>query len=182
MFKKILSTIFLVSGLILISQGLFDISKRLGFYSPKTQTIYQTPTGIDSKSNTFTTPSKITIPTLSLQLPVEPTLIKNSTWPTSQTGVSFLENSGKLGSGGNLIFYGHNWKNLLGNLHKVKVGENIVLHGQNGQDFTYAISHIATVAATDVSILADTSDERITLYTCIGFLDQKRLVVVAKRV
>ncbi len=178
MFKKILSTIFLVSGLILIGQGLFDISKRLGIYKPvqTTSTIYH------PRSTISTAPANISIPTLSLQLPVETTLINNGYWPTSQTGVSFLENSGKLGSVGNLIFYGHNWKNLLGSLHKVKVGENIVLHGQNGQDFTYTISDIATVAATDVSILADTSDERITLYTCIGFLDQKRLVVVAKRV
>lgn len=180
MFKKFLASVFLVAGLILIFQGLFDISKRLGLY--KISTNIQISEFRGSKSNSSTLPKNISIPTLSLQLPVEPTLIKDSTWPTSQTGVSFLENSGKLGSAGNLIFYGHNWKNLLGSLHKVKVGENIVLHGQNGQDFTYTISHIATVAPTDVSILADTSDERITLYTCIGFLDQKRLVVVAKRV
>lgn len=180
MIKKILSTVFLVAGLILIFQGLFDISKRLGIY--KIPTNIQTASVKDSKNNNSTLPQNISIPTLSIQLPVEPTLIKNGNWPTSQNGVSFLENSGKLGSVGNLIFYGHNWKNLLGSLHKVKVGENIVLQGHNGQVFTYTISHIATVAPTDVSILADTSDERITLYTCIGFLDQKRLVVVAKRV
>lgn len=178
MFKKILASIFFVAGIILILQGLFDISKRLGIYKPvqTASTIYH------PESTISTTPSKISIPTLSLQLPVEPTLIKDSTWPTSQTGVSFLENSGKVGTVGNLIFYGHNWKNLLGSLHKVKVGESIVLHGQNGQDFHYSVAFIATVNANDVSILADSSDERITLYTCTGFLDQKRLVVVAKRV
>ena len=180
MFKKLLASIFFVAGIILILQGLFDISKRLGFY--KITTSIQTTETSVSKTNSSTLPKNISIPTISLQLPVEPTLIKDSTWPTSQTGVSFLENSGKLGTVGNLIFYGHNWKNLLGSLHKVKVGENIVLHGQNGQDFHYSIAYIATVDANDVSILADSSDERITLYTCTGFLDQKRLVVVAKRV
>lgn len=180
MIKKILSTAFLVVGLILIFQGLFDISKRLGLY--KISTSIQTIETKDSKTNSSTLPINISIPSLSLQLPIEPVLLKDSTWPTSQTGVSFLENSGKVGSTGNLIFYGHNWRNLLGNLHKVKVGENIVLHGQNGQNFQYSISYIATVEANDISILADTSDERITLYTCTGFLDQKRLVVVAKRV
>lgn len=180
MTKKILSTVCFVVGIILIFQGLFDISKRLGIYKISTNT--QTIENKDSRTNSSTLPKKISIPTLSLQLPVEPTLIKDSTWPTSQTGVSFLENSGKVGSTGNLIFYGHNWKNLLGNLHKVKVGENIVLHGQNGQDFQYSVAFIATVDANDISILADSTDERITLYTCTGFLDQKRLVVVAKRV
>ena len=180
MFKKVLATIFLISGLLLITQGLFDLSKRLGYYNPvtKTSTIYNPPSSFTSQS----TPSEISIKSLSLSLPVEPIKIKSGYWPTSQTGVSFLADSGNLGNVGNLIFYGHNWKNLLGNLHKVKTGDTLVVSGQNGQDFLYSIAYIATVNADDVSILADTNDERITLYTCTGFLDQKRLVVVAKRV
>ncbi len=180
MFKKVLSTIFLVSGLLLTAQGLFDISKRLGYYNlvTKSSTIYNIPSSLTFQN----IPSKISIKSLALTLPVESTEIKNGYWPTSQTGVSFLANSGNLGNKGNLIFYGHNWKNLLGNLHKVKTGDTLVVSGQNGQDFLYSIAYIATVNADDVSILADTNDERITLYTCTGFLDQKRLVVVAKRV
>lgn len=180
MFKKVLSTIFLVSGLLLTAQGLFDISKRLGYY--KTSSSFQAPKTQVQNIEQGTVPTKISISSLSLNLPIEPTLLKNGSWPTSQTGVSFLANSGNLGNKGNLIFYGHNWKNLLGNLHKVKTGDTLVISGQNGQDFLYSIAYIATVNADDVSILADTSDERITLYTCTGFLDQKRLVVVAKRV
>lgn len=176
MFKKILATIFLISGLLLITQGLFDLSKRLGLYKVPVQNLESV--SIVEKS----IPSKISINSLSLSLPVEPTKIKSGYWPTSQTGVSFLVDSGNLGGVGNLIFYGHNWKNLLGSLHKVKVGEDIVLQGQNGQDFHYSVTFIATVDANDVSILANSPDERITLYTCTGLLDQKRLVVVAKRV
>lgn len=179
MLKKTLATIFFVAGLILIFQGALDITKRLGVY--KVANTYQS-TATDTKDYPSSLPAKISINSLSLKLPIEPTLIKNGYWPTSQTGVSFLANSGNLGSKGNLVFYGHNWKNLLGNLHKVKTGDTLVISGQNGQDFLYSIAYIATVNADDVSILADSSDERITLYTCTGFLDQKRLVVVAKRV
>lgn len=180
MFRKILATLFLFAGLLLIFQGLFDLSKRLGFYKP--QVISQTFSTAPISTKEILLPSKITLPSLSLDLPIEPTLLKDGKWPTSQFGVSFVENSGTLGYPGNLIFYGHNWKNILGDLRKIKVGEQISLHTKENQDFNYKVSYIAVVDASDVSILADTTDERITLYTCTGFLDQKRLVVVAKRV
>lgn len=177
MIKKILSTIFLVVGFLFIFQGLFDFSKRLGFYKVPTKNIE-----FSHKAQGTITPTKISISSLSLTLPVEPTLIKNGVWPTSQIGVSFLANSGNLGNAGNLIFYGHNWKNLLGNLKKVKINDKLVLAGSNGQDYLYSIAYIAEVSSNDISILSNTTDERITLYTCSGFLDKKRLVVVAKRV
>ncbi len=174
MFKKILATIFLITGLLFILQGIFDLSKRLGFY--------KTPTTI-SQSVISSFPAKITISSLNLNLPVEPTLLKNDgTWPTSQVGVSFLKDSGSMGTPGNLIFYGHNWKNLLGNLKQVKIKDSIVLTDAKGKSFIYSVAYIAQVDQFDTSILADTKDERLTLYTCIGFMDQKRLVVVAKRV
>lgn len=176
MSKKVLSIIFLILGIFFIFQGLFDLSKRLGYY--KSPTVLSTVSQIETSS----TPTFMTINSLNLNLPVEPTLINNGKWPTSQSGISFLENSGTLGKSGNLIFYGHNWKTLLGSLQKIKVGDNIVLKSSTGQDFQYSVALIAEVNPNDVSVLEDTSDERITLYTCTGLLDQKRLVVVAKRV
>lgn len=180
MLRKILATLFLFVGLVLIFQGLFDLSKRLGFYKP--QVVHQSFSSTTISTVENLVPSKINLPSLSLDLPIEPTLLKDGKWPTSQLGVSFVKNSGTLGYPGNLIFYGHNWKNILGDLHKIKVGEKIHLNTNEGQTFNYKVSYIAVVDASDVSILADTTDERITLYTCTGFLDQKRLVIVAKRV
>jgi LPXTG-site transpeptidase (sortase) family protein len=155
MFKKIFSTIFLILGLFFIFQGLFDFSKRIGLHkvSPNTKITTLQPTE---------TPTQIAISSISLSLPVEPVILKNTTWPTSQTGVSFLQNSGNLGKPGNLIFYGHNWKNLLGSLKKVKVGDSIVLNNTSSESFTYSVLYIAEVDPTDVSILEDTSDERLT--------------------
>lgn len=177
MFKKIASSIFLFVGIFFMLQGLFDLSKRLGYYKVPSPVISSQV--VESPN---TSPAKINISSLSLTLPVEPVLLKDGRWPTSQTGVSFLTNSGNLGKVGNLIFYGHNWKTLLGSLSKTKIGDQIILTGSNGQEFLYSVDYIVEVDQKDVSILADTTDERITLYTCTGFLDQKRLVVVAKRV
>ena len=187
MLKKILSAIFLIVGLVLISQGIFDLSKRLGLYKvPVTISqpdIRDLPAGQAGLRTKFSSvPAKIAINSLKLNLPVEPTLIEKGTWPTSQIGVSFLKNSGTLGLPGNLIFYGHNWKTLLGSLKSIKVKDEIILTDATGKDFIYTVAYVAQVDQSDTSILADTKDERLTLYTCIGFMDQKRLVVVAKRV
>jgi LPXTG-site transpeptidase (sortase) family protein len=180
MLKKILSTIFLVAGLLFIFQGLFDLSKRLGLYKVPVTT--QQTDIRDLRTEISIVPTKIEINSLKLNLPVESTLIEKGTWPTSQTGVSFLKNSGTIGLPGNLIFYGHNWKTLLGNLKNIKVKDEIVLTDATGKNFIYTVAYIAQVDQKDVSILNNTTDERLTLYTCIGLLDQKRLVVVAKRV
>lgn len=175
MIKKIFSSFFLILGLFFIFQGLLDFSKRMGIYKVSSITKH-----VDSPQTEI--PTKIAINSISLLLPVEPVILKNTTWPTSQTGVSFLQNSGLLGKPGNLIFYGHNWKNLLGSLKEVNVGDSIILNNSSNQSFAYSVLYIAEVDSKDVSILKDTSDERITLYTCSGWLDKKRLVVVAKRV
>ena len=179
MFKKIFSTLFLILGIFFIFQGLFDISKRLGLY--KVPITANNSDIRDLRTEISTVPTKIAINSISLSLPVEPTLIENGQWPTSQVGVSFLKNSGTIGLPGNLIFYGHNWKNLLGSLKKVKVGDSIVLNNSSNENFAYSVLYVAEVDPADVSILKDTADERITLYTCSGWLDNKRLVVVAQK-
>lgn len=37
------------------------------------------------------------------------------------------------------------------------------------------------VLPESVEVVAPTTDETLTLYTCTGFADQKRLIVTAKR-
>ncbi len=180
MFKKTLSTVFLILGVFFIFQGLFDISKRLGFY--KVSPNFSQTNVEYTKTETSSVPVKISISSIALNLPIESTLIENGTWPTSQFGVSFLKNSGTVGLPGNLILYGHNWKTILGNLKNANVGDEVIVQNSSGQEFFYNIAYIATVSSDNVSILADSTDERLTLYTCTGLLDQKRLVVVAKRV
>lgn len=174
MFKKILSAAFLVFGLALLSKGMIDFAKRQGIVTSQEVII--------SQVIAIEEPTKILLPELGIELPIHITEIIDRKWPTSETGVSYIKDSGRLGVSGNLIMYGHNWKNLLGDLNKVKVGDSIILSEQNGTDYSYQVAYIAEVSANDTSILADTVDERLTLYTCSGFLDQRRLVVVAKRV
>ncbi len=76
--------------------------------------------------------------------------------------------------------YGHNWKSLLHGLPMVKPGQKVFVTMQNGSKIAFEVEYTATVDPADTYIIDKTSDTRLTIYTCSGFLDSKRFVVVAK--
>ena len=129
-----------------------------------------------------TTPSGLIIPSINVWLPLLVTDIKDGQWVTTKKGVSYLSNGVLPGETGNIVMYGHNWANLLGNLSKVKPGDTITLVTRTGVEEQYTVSTVQEVAPNDTSVLSQTTDKRITIYTCIGFLDSMRLVVVANQV
>ncbi len=174
MFKKFLSALFFISGIFLISLGFVDLAKRQGIITPEEV--------IPSPSLATEEPLLIFLPKVGIKLPIYPTEIKDRKWPTTESGVSYIKDSGRLGVSGNLVMYGHNWKNLLGSLKNSKVGDTLDIFSNQNKNHSYVIKYVATVDAKDVSILADTSSERITLYTCTGLLDSQRFVVVAERI
>ena len=48
--------------------------------------------------------------------------------------------------------------------------------------FNYTVSEIKEVIPSQIEVIAPTPDETLTLYTCSGFGDSMRLIVIAKRV
>lgn len=102
-----------------------------------------------------------------------------SNWETTDSGISYLSSSSIPGEIGNSILYGHNWKSILGNLYKARPGQRIEIVYSNNEKRSFIINTIQVVSPDQASVLKNTNDKRITLYTCTGFLDQKRLVVVA---
>jgi LPXTG-site transpeptidase (sortase) family protein len=124
-------------------------------------------------------PIKLEIPRIKLSLPVHSAVIENGKWPITTEGVSYLKSTPYPGELGNTLFYGHNWPNLLGNLENTKVGDEIIITNQTGNTFIYTVHFISIVKPTDTHIFQNTSDHRLTLYTCSGLLDSKRLVVTA---
>jgi len=126
-------------------------------------------------------PVSISIPSLRISLPVYPSTIENGKWQDTKNGVSYLTSSSVPGSTGNSIFYGHNWPTLLGNLTKIKPGDKIYLTlNQKGTE-VYVVKYVTVVTPDQTHILDTTSDSRLTLYTCTGFLDSKRFVVTATK-
>ena len=112
-------------------------------------------------------PVTLAIPDLGISLPV-------LTTPLTPKGVTFEPH------GNNLVFYGHNWPNILGRLKEVKPGQTINLTYSANLTKTFMIDTVKIVGPNDTSILQATDYELLTIYTCTGFLDTKRLVGVAK--
>ncbi len=124
-------------------------------------------------------PAKLYVPRLARVLAVSDGQVVDNRWTISQTGVSYLVGSAIPGEQGNSVIYGHNRKNILGGLPVLKQGDTIYVVLQNGNFAKYHVSQTMEIKPTQVEILAPSPDSRLTIYTCSGFLDQARFVVVA---
>ena len=125
-------------------------------------------------------PIAIRIPEIGINLPVVPASINNNKWGTTSKGVSWLIASPIPGELGNSILYGHNWNSLLGDLENAKTGYTVEILYKNSVKRYFQITYIAIVNPNQIHVLSPTDDARLTIYTCTGFLDQKRLVVTAE--
>ncbi len=171
-----------LSRLFFFLSFLFFIFFVVVFYqqnSPQNITFANSENILSKNSDQTTAPTGIIIPSIHVWLPVYSASINNGNWETTNKGVSYLSGSAAIGGSGNAIFYGHDWPNLLGNLKNVRPGDTIQIISKTGDEFFYEVSTVQEVNPTDVSVLAQTTDSRVTIYTCSGFLDTKRLVVVA---
>lgn len=124
-------------------------------------------------------PKSIEIPSIKANLDIVPASIHGKSWETTSNGVSYLKSTPLPGSKGNSVIYGHNWKSILGNLPQVKPGQKIWITMNDGVKKEFKVEYTATVDPSQTYIIDNTKDSRVTIYTCTGFLDSKRFVVVA---
>lgn len=175
--QKTLSKLFTVIGSALLGFSVLLLIQR---YNPNRIAFrnYE-PSLIRSCRNAAYLPRVIRIPSLGKELPIIPATLTDSKWNTTNQGVSYLTSSIVPGELGNSIMYGHNYESLLGNLAKVKPGSKIEIEYSNGLKRTFVVQVTGTVSPNETNILKQTQDKRLTLYTCTGFLDTQRFVVVA---
>src|SRR5205809_236976 len=124
-------------------------------------------------------PAAIKFSELAIKLPLIPSKITNGVWETTKDGVSYLTSSPVPGEKGNSILYGHNFPDLLGKLPASKPGQEIEITYTDKTKKTFVIEYTSVVSPKQIDILNPTTDNRITIYTCTGFLDSERFVVVA---
>lgn len=129
---------------------------------------------------TTESPTKIIIESAQINLPIFQTNIINRNWEISKEGASHLDTSANPGEGGNIIIYAHNTKNRFGNLHDVKVGDVIKVSSKNDKTYTYEVKTINVVNPNDPTLIMPGKREVLTIYTCTGFADLKRLVIQAE--
>lgn len=134
-----------------------------------------------SSKETGSKPTKLYIPQMSRILYVSDGYTEGDRWAISQTGVSYLTSSALPGNG-NTVIYGHNTADILGGMWRVQEGDYIYVVLASGDFVKYQVAERKEIDPTQVEILNNTSDSRLTLYTCSGFLDTARFVIVAKKV
>ena len=136
-----------------------------------------TPTSQSNGSAYSTSPNEIKIGKINLDLKISPSVVKDNDWEVFDDRVAWLSTSALPGKG-NVILYAHDRRGLFGDLYKLKSGDEIEVY-EGGQKFSYKVTEVHKVLPTDVnSILTD--KKRLTMYTCSGTFDQKRLVVYAE--
>lgn len=133
-------------------------------------------------SNSFkqsSQPKYLIINDLGINVLIVPVGKVSNKWDTTTKGVSYLTNSPIPGATGNSIIYGHNWTSILGKLVNAKPGQEVDVIFEDGRLKRFKITYTQVVSPSEVSILNQTDDQRLTVYTCTGFLDSKRFVVTA---
>lgn len=161
----------------MIVAGFFILVATSAVYLYKNSQGAKSPTKSDYSNQTFDSPSRIVIKKIGVDVPVK--VAQN--YQFSDREAIFIKTSQSIGSG-NSVIYAHNWDKLFGKLKRAKVGDDIAIFLANGRQVDYQVSQIHTVPAETINILKETPDSRLTLFTCTGFLDKDRLVVVAKQI
>lgn len=100
-------------------------------------------------------------------------------WTVSPDTASYLLQSARPGEKGNIILYGHNTREILGNIRALKGGETVLLTTEDGVGHTYRVESMAEVPPNQTELLKPTDFEVLTIYTCSGLLDSQRFIVRA---
>ncbi len=124
-------------------------------------------------------PTRIIIPKLDLSVPVFAVPYAEESWTVPTGGAAILTNPTAVGARGQVI-YGHNWRSVFASLTKANPGDIIATEYANGQRKLYTVTEVFTTDSTDPSALTRGSDTSLSIYTCTGWLDSKRIVVVAE--
>lgn len=120
---------------------------------------------------------------IGVDVDIKDTVINNGVWGIHPHSANYLTSSAGLGGKGNTILYGHNKNEILGPLRWINVGAKIEILGSDNNTYNYEVVKTDTVSPDNLDYIKPTeTEELLTLYTCVGFLDSQRFIVVAKRI
>jgi len=162
----------------------------------------------ESDGNEANLPTRLIIPGLSIDLRVRPSKVVGGYWEVFLDMAGWGEGSGVPGKPGNQVIFAHAREGLFLPLKEVEEGMKIYVLSEDSLDlstlpedfaqayreetgqeevrssnwYSYEIVEIKEVYPNQTEVIEPTDDETLTLYTCSGFNDTKRLIVVAKRV
>ena len=125
-------------------------------------------------------PTKIIIPKLSIDLDIKKSEVIDGYWKVYNDSAGWGDGSGLPGKNGNQVIFAHAREGLFLPLKNIQTGDVIYVTTSENW-FSYKVVDIKEVYPNQIEVIAPTEDETLTLYTCSGYQDAKRLIVVAKR-
>lgn len=126
-------------------------------------------------------PVRIIIPGSGIDLPVKEARIVKGYWEVFSDTAGFGEGSAYLDETGNTVIFAHARPGLFLPLKDVKSGQEIYVLSKE-KWFSYKITDIKEVFPSQTEVIAPSREAILTLYTCSGFADNKRLIVKAVRI
>ncbi|MBI3984730.1 MAG: sortase [Candidatus Levybacteria bacterium] len=165
-------------GLLLILSSLIVLTYKL----PISKNLEKSPIVINEKllesKETKNIPVRILIPKADIDLKVTPSKVVKGYWELSETTASYGLGSGNPRNKSNTVIFAHAREGLFLNLKDVKLGDTIYVFTKD-KWFRYKVNKITAVYPNNIEVIKPTKDETLTLYTCSGFYDEKRLIVTA---
>lgn len=140
------------------------------------------PIKIDSKlfatKEASQNPQRIIIPGYKLDIPIIEARVIDGFWEISETTASHGIGSANPGDNGNIVVFAHARDDLFGPIRNIQNGDEIYLLTKD-RWHKFKVEETKLVNPDEVEVVAPTDKETLTLFTCSGFLDSKRLIVKA---
>ncbi len=169
------------SSLFLVLLGLvIFIFGAINYYRVRILSFSKVPVAAAKSTENIDVPVEIIIPSIQIDLKVEPGQIQDGVWLISSTNATFLSTSAPPGTSGNTVIYGHNKKAIFGNLPYLSLGQKITVKTKSGKIYNYTTDKKYFVGPDRVDLVSPTDLETLTIYTCYGLFDSQRAVIVAK--
>lgn len=191
--KKRTRLFFLVSGVFLILLGIFlrpPINKNETSDVPSVvnDSFAGEPVKVDKsllstpgKNIVKNPPLRITITALGIDLPVKEAKVVNGYWEVFPDVAAFGLGSAYPEENGNQVIFAHAREGLFLPLRRAKVGQEVTVFTKD-KWYSYKIKEIKEVLPSQIEVIAPTKEAVLTLYTCSGFSDSKRLIITAERI
>ena len=121
---------------------------------------------------------RLRVPAINVDAPVVP----GDDWESLKNGIGLNASSSAAGKPGNVILSGHNdiFGQVFRDLDQLKPGDEIIVLTEKNA-YTYSVQNTEVVLPNQVEVMAQTTDETITLISCYPYLvDDKRIVIKGK--
>ena len=170
--------LLIIAGIFFITIGAFSLVRYQSLSLPLSKSSSNFSDVLASATTSW--PKFVSVPKGKIYAQIATGGYKYGKWILDDDFVLYLPTSDKLGQGGNTILYAHSREKLFGNLKNASLGDQIILGDASGKMYSYKIYSVEYIKPYQVEKINTNTKDTVTLFTCDGWFDEKRLVVKAK--